>query len=47
VECKNSAGKHCSQDKNFPRGFAVDGVLYYAKFLKEEYNRPLAKPQIK
>lgn len=38
VECKNSAKKHCSKDFNKPSIFSVDGVLYYAKFLKEEYN---------
>lgn len=38
VECKNSAKKHCSKDLNKPSMFSVDGVLYYAKFLKEEYN---------
>jgi len=38
VECKNTVKKHASTDLNNPRGFAVDGVLYYAKFLKEEYN---------
>lgn len=38
VECKNSAKKHCSTSLNRPSGFAVDGVLYYAKFLKQEYN---------
>ena len=38
VECKNSAKKHCSANLNKPNGFAVDGVLYYAKFLKKEYN---------
>jgi len=38
VECKNSVQKHCSEDFSYPRKFAVDGVLYYAKFLKEEYN---------
>lgn len=38
VECKNSTKKHSSKDLNCPRGFAVDGALYYAKFLKEEYN---------
>ena len=30
--------KHCSPNLNKPGGFAVDGVLYYAKFLKREYN---------
>lgn len=38
VECKNSVKKHASEELNCPRGYAVDGVLYYAKFLKEEYN---------
>lgn len=38
VECKNSATKHCSENFDHPSGFAVDGVLYYAKFLKDEYN---------
>ena len=38
VECKNTVNKHASDDLSYPRGFAVDGVLYYAKFLKEEYN---------
>jgi len=38
VECKNSAKKHKSANLDCPNAFAVDGVLYYAKFLKEEYN---------
>ncbi|MFI3241445.1 MAG: N-6 DNA methylase [Alphaproteobacteria bacterium] len=38
VECKNTAKKHCSENLNKPKDFAVDGVLYYAKFLKEDYN---------
>ncbi len=38
VECKNSIKKHQSKDINKPNGYAVDGVLYYAKFLKQEYN---------
>lgn len=38
VECKNSVKKHRSENLAYPRGFAVDGVYYYAKFLKEEYN---------
>jgi type I restriction-modification system DNA methylase subunit len=39
VECKNSASKHSSgSELNCPRGFAVDGALYYAKFLKQEYD---------
>ncbi|MCL2838454.1 MAG: SAM-dependent methyltransferase [Oscillospiraceae bacterium] len=38
VECKNTAKKHRSENLDCPSGFAVDGALYYAKFLKEEYN---------
>lgn len=38
IECKNSVKKHCSKNINKPNMFAVDGVLYYAKFLKQEYN---------
>lgn len=38
VECKNSVNKHQSENLNKPNAYAVDGVLYYAKFLKEEYN---------
>ena len=38
VECKNNVKKHASTDLSNPRGFAVDGVLYYAKFLKEDFN---------
>ncbi len=38
VECKNSSKKHCSERLNRPNAFAVDGVLYYAKFFKDEYN---------
>lgn len=38
VECKNSVKKHQSEELNRPNGYAVDGVLYYAKFLKQEYN---------
>ena len=38
VECKNSAKKHSSANLDCPNAFAVDGVLYYAKFIKEEYN---------
>jgi len=38
VECKNTVKKHESPNLDKPRGYAVDGVLYYAKFLKEEYN---------
>lgn len=38
VECKNSVSKHASHDFSHPKDFAIDGVLYYAKYLKEEYN---------
>lgn len=38
VECKNTIKKHESKDLNKPNDFAVDGVLYYSKFLKAEYN---------
>lgn len=38
VECKSSVKKHTSERLNHPKEYAVDGVLYYAKFLKEEFN---------
>lgn len=38
VECKTSVKKHVSEELNHPKGYAVDGVLYYAKFLKKNYN---------
>ena len=38
VECKKSVKKHASEEQNHPKDYAVDGVLYYAKFLKEKYN---------
>ncbi|MDR1355462.1 MAG: SAM-dependent methyltransferase [Propionibacteriaceae bacterium] len=38
VECKNSVKKHQSANFDCPNGYAVDGVLYYAKFLKEDFN---------
>ena len=38
VECKPSVNKHRSEKIDRPNGFAVDGALYYAKFLKKEYN---------
>lgn len=38
VECKSMLTKHESENKDSPNGFAVDGALYYAKFLKENYN---------
>ena len=38
VECKNSNSKHASENLDHPKAYAVDGALYYAKFLKESYN---------
>ncbi|MDR0916413.1 MAG: SAM-dependent methyltransferase [Oscillospiraceae bacterium] len=38
VECKNSVKKHRTENLDCPLGYAVDGVLYYAKFLKEQFN---------
>jgi type I restriction-modification system DNA methylase subunit len=38
VECKNSVKKHRTENLDCPNGYAVDGVLYYAKFLKEKFN---------
>lgn len=38
VECKNNVSKHISSQIDKPNAYAVDGALYYAKFLKEEYN---------
>jgi hypothetical protein len=38
VECKKAASKHISEKLDRPKGYAVDGVLYYAKFLKDDYN---------
>lgn len=38
VECKNSVKKHSSDEFDKPSTFAVDGVLFYSKYLKREYN---------
>ncbi|MCL2087302.1 MAG: SAM-dependent methyltransferase [Oscillospiraceae bacterium] len=38
VECKKSIKSHATENLDHPKGYAVDGVLYYAKFLKEDYN---------
>lgn len=38
VECKSTAKKHQSNKFDCPIGYAVDGALYYAKFLKKEYD---------
>ena len=38
IECKNVARKHQSDLLNHPKDFAVDGALYYAKYLKNSFN---------
>ncbi|MDR1389130.1 MAG: hypothetical protein LBJ31_04060, partial [Treponema sp.] len=38
IECKKSASKHVSKKLDRPKDYAVDGALYYAKFLKNDYN---------
>lgn len=38
IECKSSTQKHSSKFLNAPKDYAVDGALYYAKYLKEYYN---------
>ena len=38
VECKKNVNKHETSSFNYPRDYAIDGVLYYSKYLKEEYN---------
>lgn len=38
IECKKDVKKHRSLELDKPSSYAVDGVLYYSKFLKEEYN---------
>ncbi|MDE7400118.1 MAG: N-6 DNA methylase [Oscillospiraceae bacterium] len=38
VECKKDVRKHSSSDYSYPKDYAVDGALYYAKHLKNEYN---------
>lgn len=38
VECKNSVKKHETAERDCPKDYAVDGALYYAKYLKDEYN---------
>jgi len=38
VECKKSVQFHQSVKLDQPKKYAVDGALYYAKFLKQEYN---------
>lgn len=38
IECKASEKNHHSADYSEPKKYAVDGALYYAKYLKEEFN---------
>lgn len=38
VECKNTVKKHKSEQLDHPKDYAVDGVLYYAKYLKNSFN---------
>lgn len=38
VECKASEKQHESESRNKPKGFSVDGALFYAKHLKADYN---------
>lgn len=38
IECKRNKKNHISEDLSHPQNYAVDGVLYYAKYLKEEFN---------
>lgn len=38
VECKKSLKDHESQNLNMPQKYAVDGALFYAKHLKDDYN---------
>lgn len=38
IECKASTAKHQSEKLNHPSAYAVDGALYYAKYLKNYYN---------
>jgi len=38
VECKAVEKSHESEKRNKPKSFSVDGVLWYAKHLKDNYN---------
>ena len=38
IECKANEKQHESGKQNRPKSFAVDGVLWYAKHLKNDYN---------
>lgn len=37
VECKKSVNKHGTENFDHPKDYAIDGALYYSKFLKEDY----------
>lgn len=38
IECKRNKKDHISEDLSHPQKYAVDGVLYYTKYLKDEFN---------
>lgn len=38
IECKKSTKYHATEKYDHPNAYAIDGVLYYAKYLKEQYN---------
>lgn len=38
IECKKDVNKHSTSDYSCPKNYAVDGALYYAKYLKKAYN---------
>ncbi len=38
IECKKSKKEHMSSSLDKVQKYAVDGVLYYAKYLKDEFN---------
>ncbi len=38
IECKRNQNNHISEDLSHPQKYAVDGVLYYSKYLKDEFN---------
>lgn len=38
IECKASTLKHESRNRDRPKDYAVDGVLLYAEYLKQEFN---------
>lgn len=38
IECKRNKKDHISDDLSHPQKYAVDGVLYYTKYLKDNFN---------